>query len=246
MIDPDIDVRAQRCLRALVASGIADDPSLLGAGDFSLLMARGLERLIAQTPLANRLLPEDVDWRSYRLTDRKLFPELRAYLHQVDAQRTPMIQLTAMDGSGAVCDFAFLQDVTRSELPYLKDGPGLARDPWHNATMFSMSYKVNALIPECYGFGFSTHRLGETMYATIKMSRERFQALSASGVSMLLDDLTAIVKSALRLMFVDARPSAVHIMLIESDDEPNSTRFYRGGFVPEELRLADRLVELPR
>jgi hypothetical protein len=231
MIDPEIDVRAQRCLRGLVAAGIADDPSLLGAGDFSPLMLRALERFITQTPQASRLQPEDVDWRSYRLADRKLFPELRAYLHQVDAVGKPMVQLTAMDRGGAVCDFAFLEDVTRLKLPYLKEGPGLGRDPWHNVTMFSMNYKVNALIPQCDGFSFSTRKLGETMDATIKMSRDRFHALSASGVSALMDDLASIVKNALLLMFTNVRPSAVHIMLIESEDE---------------LRFADRLVELPR
>ena len=246
MIDPEIDVRAQRCLRSLVAAGIADDPTLLGAGDFSPLMARALERFIAQTPPDSRLQPEDVDWRSYRLTDRKLFPELRAYLHHVDAMGKPMIQLTALDRQGAVSDFAFLEDVTRLKLPYLKGGPGLGHNPWHNVTMFSMNYKANALIPQCDGFSFSTRRLGEVMYATIKISRERFHALSGSGVSTLMDDLTSIVKSALLLMFADVRPSAVHLMLIESADEPRATRSYRGGMVPAELRLADRLVELPR
>jgi hypothetical protein len=246
MIDPEVDVRAQRCLRSLVAAGIADDPSLLGAGDFSPLMQRGLERFIAQTPPDSRLRPEDIDWRSYRLTDRKLFPDLRAYLHQVDAVGKGMIQLTAMDRRGAVCDFAFLEDATRLKLPYLKNGPGLGRYPWHNVTMFSMNYKVNVLIPQSDGFSFSTRRLGETMDATIKMPRERFTALSAGGVSALMDDLTVVVTNALLLMFADVRPSAVRIMLIEGDDGPRSTHMYGVGMVPQRLRLVDRLVELPR
>ena len=228
MIDPEIDVRAQRCLRSLVAAGIADDASLLGAGDFSPLMQRALERYIAQTPPDARLRPEDVDWRSYRLSDRKLFSDLRAYLHQVDAMGKAMIQLTAMDRHGAVCDFAFLEDVTRLKLPYLKNGPGLGRYPWHNVTMFSMNYKVNVLIPGSDGFTFSTRRLGETMDATITVSRERFNALSAGGVSALMDDLTAVVKNALLLMFADVRPSTVRIMLVEGD-----------------LLLVDRMAELP-
>lgn len=245
MTDEEVNARARRCLQSLALGGASGDPSRLSAGDFTPIMRRGLERLIAQTPHDNRLQPEDVERASYRLFDRKLFPGLRAFLHHVDAWGKKMIQLTALDDDGTVCDFAFLEDVTRLDLPYLKGGPGLGRYPWHNVAMFSMNYKVNALLPQCDGISLRTRRLGDTMEATIKWSRERFSAMSAGDAKSLMDDLTAIVRNALLLMFANIRPNAVRILLIESPDEPRSTQMFGIGRVPQELQLADRLVELP-
>ena len=244
MTDTEIDVLARRCLRSLAAAGAANDPALLSEGGFSPAMRRALERFIAQTPYEDRLRPDTVERVSYRLAGRKLFPDMRAYLHHVDTPDRKMVQLTAAACDGAICDFAYLEDVTRLSLPYLKEGPGLGRDPWHNVAMFSMNYKISALIPRCGAVSFSTRRLGETMEAMIKTSRERFQALSASGASALMDDLISIVKNALRLMFGDIRPSAAHIVLIGSLDEPRTSHLHGIGQVPKELQLAERLVEV--
>jgi hypothetical protein len=235
MTDPEIDELAQGCLRS-VATGRLED------GGFSPLVRRGLERLLTQTPGNSLLRPEDVEWSSHRLQDRKLFKDLRAYLHEATVLDRGMVQLTALDREGTVCDFAFMEDITRLDLPYLKDAVGLQRSPWFNVAMFSAHYKIEAMLPECHGVTYGTRRLGNTMYAAIKLSRRHFQTLPAGDAARLLDDLSSIAKNACRLIF-DVRPSALHVVLIESQDTPGKLYSYVGA-PPKELWLADRLVDI--
>lgn len=208
-------------------------------------MRRGLERFVEQTPPESSLRETDVAWDSYRLEGRKEFSDVRAYLHRFSASGKPMIQLTGVDNDGLVCDFGFLEDITRLELPYLKNGAGLHSSPWFSTSLFSTNFKLDALLPGHAGISYSTRRLGDVMTATVRVPEGYFATFSDEGAKGLLDDLASILSNGARLSYGAVRPSAMHIILIVAPEEHGRTLTWFGG-PPKELWLADRLVDVPR
>jgi len=234
---------AQQCLRSVVRAVTSRDLTALAAGNFSNLMRRGLERLVEQTPAEFGLGEADVDWDSFRLESRKTYSDLIAHLYRFSADSKPMIQLTGVDPTRTVCDFAFLEDISRTDLPYLKDRGGLHRSPWFSTSLFSTNFKLDALLPGHAGLNYTTRKLGDVMTATVKVPVGYFETLSERGSQKLLDDLSTILRNGARLTYDTILPSAMHIIVIESSDERGRTLSYIGG-PPKELWLADRVVEV--
>lgn len=231
MTPPELDERARSCLRAAVSAWESHDGSHLEGAGFTPLMRRALERLIERTPPGGAFGVNDVDWNSHTLAETKRFSDLHARLHEFIAAGKPMVQLTALDRQGAVCDFAFLEDVTK------------AASRWYNVATFSMHYKLDALLLGGEGFTFSTRRLGDNMNAIVSLSREQVAALSGEDLDGLLETLIGIASNAQRLMWAAIRPKTIHVIIAKAADEPG--RSLSGLRPPIDRWLADRMVKIP-
>jgi hypothetical protein len=249
MTDDEITRLAQRSLRCYIAAFQSRDTTQLSQGNFSPLMRRGIERYIDQLP-ADALWSEDLDWTSYRLTDRKLFYDLRAYIHEVSTPERQRVQLTAFDQEGRVCEFASIGefsaqktlDMDRERMERISGQPWadqvslhLAKriplERWFHLTGFSTRFKLDALLQVRAGLSCAGKTVpGEVASFEVNLPVGYSASLSEVSVQRLLDELVPVLINNVRMTFDN--PSALHIFLVEAI----------GHFQTKDQWRADRLV----
>jgi hypothetical protein len=241
LTDDEITRLAQRSLRCYIAAFQSRDTTQLSQGNFSSLMRRGIERYVEQLPAGGELWGEDLDWTSYRLRGRKLFSDLRAYVHEVSTPERQRLQLTAFDQDERVCEFASIGELSaksildREMLERMRSSPGY---PWRNLSGFSTRFKLDALLQAQAGLSSGT-KPGEAATFTLNLPVGYFASLSEESAQRLMDDLAPVLTNSVRLTFDN--PSALHIILIEMPEEPGVITSWLGG-PPKDRWLADRLV----
>lgn len=259
MTDDEITRLAQRSLRCYIAAFQSRDTTQLSQGNFSPLMRRGIKYYIERLPADAGSWGDDLDWTSCRLTDRKLFSDLRAYIHEVPTPDGQRLQLTAFDQEGCVCEFASIGEPTaettldmhRELMERLSDQPWademrlhlMRRIPfkrWSNLIGFSTRFKVDALLQAQAGLSSGSKR-GEAPTFTVNLPVGYFASLSEVSVQRLMDDLVPVLTSNVRL--THDNPHAVHIILVEIPEEPGVVTCWVGA-PPKDRWLADRLVTI--
>ncbi len=248
MTDDEITRLAQRSLRCYIAAFQSRDTTQLSQGNFSSLIRRGLERHVEQLPAGAGSWGDDLDWTSYRLIDRKIFTDLRAYIHEVPTPERLWVQLTAFDQEGRVCEFASIGEFSSKKTlemhrefmerisgqpwadqirPHLEKRIPLGR--WFNLTGFSTRGKLEALLQAQSG-GSSSGRPGGLATYELQLPVGYFASLSEVRVQGLMDDLVPVLTNNVRMAFDN--PSALHIILVEGI----------GPFRTKDRWLAGRLV----
>jgi hypothetical protein len=259
MTDDEITRLAQRSLRCYIEAFQSRDVRLLSEGNFSSLMRRGIERYIKQLPADAGSWVDDLDWASYRLTERKLFSNLRAYIHEVPTPERQRVQLTAFDREGCVCEFASIGEPTaettldmhRELMERLSDQPwsdqmrlqltrSIPFKRWSNLIGFSTWFKVDALLQAQAGLS-SGSKPGEAPTFTVNLPVGYFASLSEVSAQRLMDDLVPVLTNNARL--THDNPSALHIILVEIQEPPGVITSWLGG-PPQDRWLADRLVAI--
>ena len=260
MTDDEITWLAQRSLRCYIAAFQSRDTTQLSQGNFTSLMRRGIERRIEQLPADAGSWGDDLDWTSYRLIDRKLFTDLRAYIYEVPTPERLWVQLTAFDQEGRVCEFASIGEFSAektlemhrermeriSSLPWADQiRPHLAKriplERWFNLTGFSTRFKVDALLRVQAGLSSGVKGPGEVAAYTLQLPVGYFASLSEASAERLMDDLVPVLTNSVRLTFDN--PSGLHIILIEIPEEPGNITCWAGA-APKDRWLADRLVAI--